>query len=151
MSIPFIDTDPIVRLVTGDDPVKQAAAHRLFARVGQGHLLVAAPITVIADAVFVLSSPHTYRLTRPQVTALLLPLVQLPGFRIPQKQVVIRALILFGETKLDFGDAVLVAAMEADGVRTLISHDRHFDRIPGIQRVEPGQLDLEYEANGARP
>lgn len=140
MSIPYIDTDPIVRMLTGDDPDKQLAALRLFTQVEQGELLIAAPITVIADAVFVLSSARIYRLPRSEITALLLPLVQLPGFRIPQKHVVIRALVIYGETRIDFGDAVLIAAMEADGARTLISHDRHFDRLSGIQRVEPGQL-----------
>jgi predicted nucleic acid-binding protein len=145
VTVPFIDTDPIIRLLTGDDPVKQAAADRLFRQVQGGHLAVAAPLTVIADAVYVLSAPHSYGLPRSEVAALLLPLVQLPGFQIPQKQVVVRALMLFGEVNVDFGDAMLIASMEAEGVRTIITHDRHFDRIPGIHRVEPGQLALEPE------
>lgn len=149
MSLPYIDTDPIVRMVTGDDPVKRVAALRLFKQVEQGELIVAAPITVIADAVFVLGSTSIYRLPRAEITALLLPLVLLPGFRIPQKQVVARALVIYGESRLDFGDAVLVAAMEDDGSQTLISHDRHFDRVPGIQRFEPGQLN--NEAAGPQP
>jgi len=30
MPIPFVDTDVIVRLITGDDPIKQQAARALF-------------------------------------------------------------------------------------------------------------------------
>lgn len=149
MSVPYIDTDPIVRMLTGDDPIKQVAALQLFKRVEEGELVVAAPITVIADAVFVLGSASIYRLPRAEITGLLLPLVLLPGFQIPQKQVVARALVIYGETRIDFGDAVLIAAMEDDGSRTLISHDRHFDRVPGIQRVEPGHY--QYEGNSQRP
>ncbi len=33
MTIPYIDTDVIIRLVTGDDPTKQRAARALFKRI----------------------------------------------------------------------------------------------------------------------
>ncbi len=62
MTVPYVDTDVIIRLGTGDDPAKQAAARALFRAVEEGRLTVAAPYTVIADAVFVLSSPRTYGL-----------------------------------------------------------------------------------------
>jgi predicted nucleic acid-binding protein len=65
----YVDTDVIIRLVTGDDAAKQAAARTLFRTVEQGQLTIAAPYTVIADAVFVLSSPRTYRLPRAQVAS----------------------------------------------------------------------------------
>ncbi len=51
MTQPFIDTDVIIRFLTGDDPEKQAAASSLFEQVEQGLLTIAAPDTVIADAV----------------------------------------------------------------------------------------------------
>ena len=50
MTQPFIDTDVIIRFLTGDDPDKQAAATALFEQVEQGLLTVQAPDTVIADA-----------------------------------------------------------------------------------------------------
>ena len=53
---PFVDTDVILRLLTGDDPTKQQAARVLFEQVEKGVLTLAAPDTVIADAVFVLAS-----------------------------------------------------------------------------------------------
>lgn len=62
MSAPFVDADVVVRLVTGDDPGKQAAARRLFDRVEAGDLVVATPVTTIADAVYVLASPRLYAL-----------------------------------------------------------------------------------------
>lgn len=67
MSDPFIDTDVIIRLLTQDDPVKQDEAALLFEEVRAGTLKVAAPYTVIADAVYVLSSPRLYNLPRDQV------------------------------------------------------------------------------------
>ena len=137
MTIPFGDTDIIVRLLTGDDPAKQVAAGALFQQVADGTLTIAAPVTVIADAVFVLASPRLYRLPRAQVRELLVPLVRLPHFRVRDRRSVLRALDLYATTNLDFGDAFIVATMEQHGARDLYSYDTHFDRIPGIVRRTP--------------
>ena len=55
MADPFVDTDVLIRLLTGDDLDKQARAATLFEQVEAGTLSVAAPDTVIADAVYVLA------------------------------------------------------------------------------------------------
>ena len=137
MTVPYVDTDVIIRLVTGDDLAKQAAARALFRAVEEGRLTVAAPYTVIADAVFVLSSPRTYGLPRAQVAAILTTLIELPQFLVERKRAVVRALSLYGGTALDFGDALLIATMEQEGSRELYSYDRDFDRFPQIARQEP--------------
>ena len=137
MSIPFVDTDVLIRLLSGDDPQKQAAAAALFIAVEQGHLTVAAPETVIADAVYVLASPRLYRLPRAQVAALLTPLVRLTNFRVRNRRAVLRALDLYRSTTLDFGDALIVASMEEQHSHVLYSYDTDFDRIPSVQRHEP--------------
>lgn len=137
MSDPFVDTHVIIRLLTGDDPVVQARAASLFSRVEAGALDVAAPDTVIADAVFVLSSPRLYRLTRAVIRDLLSALVRLPGFHVQNRQSVLDALRLYGASNLDFGDAMIAAAMQRVGERTLYSYDRRFDRLGGVERREP--------------
>src|SRR6266699_3789504 len=110
MTQPFIDTDIIIRFLTGDDLRKQAAATALFEQIEQGLLTVAAPDTVIADAVYVLSSPRLYHIARSEVRELLVPLVRLPHFRIQNKFSVLRALDLYAATNLDFGDTLIIAA-----------------------------------------
>jgi len=64
MTIPFIDTDVIIRFLTGDDQDKQAEAAVLFDAVKAGELAVTAPVTVIAGAVYILSSPRLYGVPR---------------------------------------------------------------------------------------
>src|SRR6266702_6617299 len=108
MTQPFIDTDVIIRFLTGDDLEKQAAATDLFEQVEQGLLTVLAPDTVIADAVFVLSSPRLYHITRSEVRELLAPLVHLSHFRVQNRSSVLRALDLYASTKLDFGDKLII-------------------------------------------
>lgn len=140
MSDPFIDTDVIIRFLTSDDLAKQAEAAELFEQVETGRLTVIAPVTVIADAVYVLSSRRLYNLPRSKVAELLTPLIRLPRFRIHQRQIVLRALELYASSKIDFGDAVIVAAMEREGSEAVYSYDSHFDSIPGIKRQSPGTL-----------
>src|SRR5579875_4051116 len=112
----FIDTDVIIRLLTGDDPVKQAAALALFQHVEQGRVAIAAPVTVIADAVYELHSARLYHRSKEEVTALLLPLVMLPRFLLENRPAVIAALELYAQhPTLDFSDALIAALMAQSG------------------------------------
>src|SRR5947209_1707999 len=129
MTQPFVDTDVIIRLLTGDDLKMQAAASALFEQVEQGLFTIAAPDTVIADAVYVLSSPRLYHIARSEIRELLTPLVRLPHFRVQNQQSILRALDLFSSTNLDFGDTLIIASMEQQDSSTLYSYDKGFDRI----------------------
>jgi predicted nucleic acid-binding protein len=139
MAYPYIDTNVIIRFLTNDDPVKQERTAKLFQQVEQGTLTVAAPDTVIADAVFVLSSRRLYKLPRHEVAALLIPLVRLAGFRVKNRRTMLTALSLYGHgpVKVDFGDALIVASMRQNGSDTVYSFDSDFDKLPGINRQEP--------------
>ena len=137
MTQPFIDTDVIIRFLTGDDPEKQAASSALFEQVEQGLLTITAPDTVIADAIYVLSSPRLYHLARNEVQELLTALVHLSHFQIQNRTAVLRALELYGSTKLDFGDTLILASMEQQHSHILYSYDADFDRFDGIARQEP--------------
>jgi predicted nucleic acid-binding protein len=137
MSAAFIDTNIIIRFLTGDDQKKQEAAAMLFQRVEEGSLTIAAPEAVIADAVYVLSSKRLYHLDRTKVSALLTPLVRLPGFHVQNRLTLLRALEVYAATDLDFGDALIIGSMEQTKSDTLYSYDTDFDSFPGITRKEP--------------
>ncbi|MCL4544787.1 MAG: PIN domain-containing protein [Chloroflexi bacterium] len=137
MALPYLDTDILIRLLTGDDPTKQAAAAALFERVERGELTVVAPPTVLADAVFVLSSPRLYHLPRAHVAALLTPLVRLPHFRLHNRRALLAALQLYGSSTLDFGDCLIITSMQQERSQILYSYDSDFDGIAGIRREEP--------------
>jgi len=132
-----VDADIIVRLLAGDDPVKQQRAASLFEQVEAGQLQVTTPVTTIADCVYVLCSPRLYHFPRAEVVARLLTLVRLPYFRIRNRRTVIRALDLFASTALDFGDALIAATMAETDSADVYSYDKDFDGLPGITRREP--------------
>lgn len=137
MAEPFVDTDLIIRLLTGDDKEKQRKAKSFFERIERGELRVSAPLTVIADTVYVLSSPRLYHLPRTEIAALLTPLLRLPGFRIAQRPLVIQALDIYRKHNCDFGDAVIIASMYRSESKILYSFDEDFDHLEGITRREP--------------
>jgi predicted nucleic acid-binding protein len=94
----------------------------LFRDVQQGHVTLYTPDTTIADAVFVLTSRRHYNLPRAQVAAMLTPLVKYPHFKVKNRRVVLRALSLFGATAgLDFGDAMIAAAMREQHISVVYS------------------------------
>jgi predicted nucleic acid-binding protein len=39
--------------------------------------------------------------------------------------------------RLDYDDSYIVSSMKSDGIKTLVSFDRHFDKQTEIQRLEP--------------
>lgn len=134
---PYVDTDVIIRLLTKDDIKKQKAAASLFEKVAHGTLTLLAPVTVIVDAVYVLSSSRLYNLPRSEIRDLLSTLVTLPGFRVESKQVVLKALNIYASGNLDFGDVFLICCVKQTKAKRIYSYDHDFDHIQGIVRKEP--------------
>ena len=137
MTVPHIDADVLIRVMTGDDPIKQEAGIRLLARVERGELELALAASTIAEVIFVVTSPALYRLDRESAKVGMLRVVQLAGMRVENRATVLRALDLYNTLATSFGDATLAATMERQGSTVVYSYDRGLRRIPGITRSEP--------------
>ncbi len=137
MSLPYLDTDVVIRYLTGDDPAKQARSAAIMTQLDAGALSLAAPVTVFADAVFVLSSKSLYHLPRAQVAALLLPIARLAHLKVKNRRALLAALDLYATSSLDFGDCMIVASMRQDRSQVVYSFDQGFDKVRGIKRQEP--------------
>ncbi|MCE7938333.1 hypothetical protein DCC79_06105 [bacterium] len=72
---------------------------------------------------------------------LLLRLLEMPGVGLEQKRTIRQALELFvAHPRVDYDDCYHcyhAALVMARGERRVMSFDRHFDQIAGIERVEP--------------
>ena len=135
----FLDTNVILRYLTRDDEAKAEACYQLFQRVKLGEEELFTCEAVITEVAYVLSSPRApYRLSHEEVRARLLPILTLRSLKLPQKRVYLRALDLYASAPfLDFEDALAVAHMEHQGLTEIVSYDRDFDRVAGLQRIEP--------------
>ena len=135
----FLDTNIILRYLTKDDEAKAEACYELFEQVRQGNKELFTCEAVITEVVYVLSSPRlSYQLNRDDIRARLLPILSLQGLVIPNKTIYIRALDIYvSHPQLDFEDAIAVAYMERIGLTHIVSYDRDFDRVDGVERKEP--------------
>ena len=137
MTIQFIDTNIFIRHFTRDDPEKAQACLELFQKAKQGQITLTTSESVIAEVVYILSSKQLYHLSREKIRSLLYPLLSLPGLKLPQRKIYLRALDLYATYSIDFEDALIVAQMERQGITDLYSYDRDFERVPGVTRLEP--------------
>ena len=135
----FLDTNVILRYLTRDDEEKAEACYQLFERASRGEEILVTCEAIVAEVVYVLSSRRAgYHLSRREIAARLFPILSLRGLRLPQKQLYINALNIYASsTALDFEDALAIAHMQHQGITEIISYDRDFDDITGIQRIEP--------------
>ena len=133
----FIDSNVFLRFLTKDDPVKAERAKALLQQAERGEAELLTNETVIAELVFVLSSPRLYKLSRETVRTVLLPIISLKGLKLQNRSVFVRALDLYATTAMDFDDALAVAQMERRKVTEIYSYDEHFDRVAGLKRLQP--------------
>ena len=133
----YVDANVFLRYLTRDDPEKAQACLALFRQAERGEVTLFTTETIIAEIIYVLSSPRLYNLSRQDVRNRLTPLLTLPGLRLPKRSVALRALELYESHNVDFEDALAVAHMEQMGIDEIISYDRDFDGFPQVIRVEP--------------
>ena len=135
MALPILDTNVILRHLLGDDAQQSPRSTALLMQIEQGSLRVRVTDIVIFETVFTLH--RRYHLAKKDIAAAVLPLLQLRGIVLPGKRQYEEVFRLFIDLNLPFADAYHAVFAERIGERQVISFDRHFDLIPGIERVEP--------------
>jgi predicted nucleic acid-binding protein len=138
----FLDTNIFLRYLVkpqspADEP-KRRACFELLQRVKRGEEQVTTCEAVVAEVIYNLCSPRQYRLSHEEASARLRPLLILPGLRLPQKRVYLKALDLFAVSRfLDIEDCLIIAHMEQRGLKKLLSYDTDFDQVATVSRQEP--------------
>ncbi len=129
--IPFVDTNVLVRHLTGDPPAQAVRATRFLERADE--LLL--PDLILAEVAYVLES--FYETPRAQVADTLRAVLGFPAIRVVDPELVQRAVEVYDIDRLDFAEAYLVACAERSGVGVVASFDRAIDRVGTVRRVEP--------------
>jgi len=126
----FLDTNVLIRHLTGDPP--EQASRATAALAGPGPLLLAD--LILAECVFVLESFYEVKAAR--VAELMRSALALPSILAVDPDVLLRALEVYERDRLDFAEAYLVAQAEASGVTEILSFDRALDRATSVTRRE---------------
>lgn len=127
----FVDTNVLIRHLTGDPPEQARRATAFLAAADE--LLV--PDLVVAEVVFVLES--FYETARPRIAELVRAIVAFPAVVVVDAALLLRAVELYELERLDFVDSYLVASAERTGVGAVASFDRALDGVATVRRVEP--------------
>ncbi|MDA8287393.1 MAG: PIN domain-containing protein [Actinomycetota bacterium] len=127
----FIDTNVLVRHLTGDPPA-MAEASTEFLRAETELLLTD---VVAAETVYVLES--FYEAPRAQVAGALRSLVAFDSVVCVDPALLLRAVEVYETQRIDFAESYLVACAESTGVQRVASFDRSLDRVETIERIEP--------------
>jgi predicted nucleic acid-binding protein len=127
----WIDSNVLVRHLTGDPPAQAAAATALLASAEELHL----PDLVLAEVVYMLES--YYKVPRKRVAELGRAIVGFPAVVVGDEALLLRALEVYEVDRLDFVEGYLVACAESSPLGTIASFDRSLDRIATVERVKP--------------
>ena len=133
----FVDTNVFLRALVRDDEAKWKRSLELFGRAERGEERLLTSESVVAEIVYVLSSPVLYSLLRTEVTARVRPFIEVRGLHVDHKTRILTALDRYETTNLDFEDCLSVDYALDAGCDAIYSHDRGFDRVPGVTRIEP--------------
>jgi predicted nucleic acid-binding protein len=128
----FLDTNVLVRHLTGDPPPQAVRATRYLQRADE--LLVAD--LILAEVAYVLES--FYETPRAQVVEALRAVLAFPAIRVVDAELLQRAVEVYDAHRLDFAEAYLVASAERTGFDVIASFDRSIDRVGTVRREEPG-------------
>jgi predicted nucleic acid-binding protein len=128
----FVDTNVLVRHLTGDPPDQAARATRYLREADE--LLL--PDLILAEVAYVLES--FYEVPRAQVATTLRAVLAFPAIRVLDVDLLQRAVEVYEVHRLDFADAYLVASAERTGIGVIASFDRAIDRVATVRREEPG-------------
>jgi predicted nucleic acid-binding protein len=127
----FVDTNVVVRHLTGDPPDLAARATAYLS--AERELLLTD--LVAAETVYVLES--FYEAPRDGVAQALRSLIAFDSIVCVDPSLLLRAAEVYETDRIDFAEAYLVACAESTGVGKIASFDRSIDRVDTIERIEP--------------
>ena len=130
----FIDTNILVRHLTGDPPAMAARATAYLE--AETELLLTD--LVAAETVYVLES--FYDAPRDQVAQAVRSLVAFDSVVCVDPALLLRAIEVYETDRIDFAEAYLVACAESTGIGKIASFDQSLDRVHTVERIEPPHL-----------
>ena len=130
----LVDTNVLVRFITGQPPEMAAKARRLIESADRGDVVIEVLPVVVAETVYTLES--FYEMERKDVAKTLSHFLRSRGIWPHEKERVLNTLQRFHDQNVGFADAYLAAGGAETGLR-IASFDRDFEKFKDINRYEP--------------
>ena len=125
-----VDTNVLIRALTGDDPVQSPAAAAFI----QGHAPVWVSQVVLVETAWVLES--VYDCGKPQLVEAMKRMVDNKDLALEQPAVVRSALVLYeSKGKVQFEDCLILESARESGHLPLATFDKALGKCEGAQSV----------------
>ncbi len=135
METVFVDTNVFLRYLTKDDLLKYEKCTELFKRALRGEIILTSSALVIAELVWTLLT--YYKVPKSEVVEKVSIIANTDVLRIPGKEIITDALVLYGRKNIDYIDAYNAIFMRQQGVSKIHTYDSDFETIEGLQKEEP--------------
>ena len=132
--ISLLDTNVIVRFLTGNNDEKFKGVYDFFQDIEQGKISVELKLIVLFQTIFVLKS--FYKVPKGKIVKAMKGLLKLKGLKIIEKKTVVSMMDIWDSNNIEIVDAYLIACLEKDVQNILYSYDKDFDKFK-IKRKEP--------------
>jgi predicted nucleic acid-binding protein len=133
---PVLDTNVLLRHITGDHPELSPRATAFLADAEATGRRLRVTETVVFEAVWALEK--LYLTSRRAISRNLVAILDLPMMVLPTKARVRAAFALYERFKaLSFADAYHVQTALDLSSGDIVSFDRDLSRVPGVRRIEP--------------
>ena len=129
----LVDTNILLRFLTGDPAAQAAGTRKLFDRAAAGQIVLDVSAVIVAETYYTLTS--FYGVERKTASEKLSLLLRQHGVKLRDASQTLAALTLLRSANIGFADAFLAAGATEDGV-SVASFDRDFDKL-NIPRFEP--------------
>ena len=127
----FVDTNVLIRHLTGDPPDLAARATKFLGEIDT--LLL--PDVIVAETVYVLES--FYEVGAEEVARLVRSIIAFDPIQVANASLLLRSLEVYETYRIDYAEAYLVASAETTDIDQIASFDRAIDRVPTLTRIEP--------------
>lgn len=127
----LLDTNILIRHLTGDPPDQAARATRYLAVSDDLNL----PDLILAEMIYVLES--FYEVPIREVARLARSVITFPAISTDDPSRLLRAVEIYETHRVDFAEAYLVATAEATGINEIASFDKSIDKVPTVKRIQP--------------
>jgi predicted nucleic acid-binding protein len=129
----LVDTNVLLRFLSGEPPAQAAAARTLFGRAAAGEIVLDVSPVIVAETLYTLIS--FYGVDRRTAAEKLSLLLQQHGVKLRDEGQVLLALETLQTANIGFADAFLAAGASEEKV-SVASFDRDFDKLK-VPRFEP--------------
>lgn len=130
----IIDTNVIIRFLTGSSNEKFRGVYRFFKDLEDGKINVELKLIVLFQTIFVLKS--FYQVPKFEIVRAVGRLLKLKGLKIREKKTITQMIHIWDTNNIEIVDAYLIACLQKDTQNILYSYDTDFDKF-GMNRIEP--------------